>query len=102
MSTEAKRLDDVASGELPSGLDTGSICYWRHGDEWWLYLPGGGMGNLSAHRVEEHEDGTITVSPSIGLKTDPGGGYVRHGYLKRGAWHPCSDDRPPDSARNES
>lgn len=95
MST-AKRLPDVASGNLPSGLDMQSICYWRHGAGWWLYLPGGGMGNLSAHEVIEHEDGTITVSPSI-LVTSRN--RTRHGFLVRGVWKPCSDDVAPGRDR---
>jgi hypothetical protein len=40
------------------------------------------MGNLSGHSVTEHDDGTITVSPSI---LDDGRS-VWHGYLERGAW----------------
>lgn len=43
-----------------------------------------GMGNLSNHTVIEHEDGTITVSPSI-LVT---GHHDKqwHGYLEKGIW----------------
>lgn len=40
-------------------------------------------GNLSAHQVTEHEDGTITVSPSI-LITGHDGSW--HGYLEKGVW----------------
>ncbi len=47
-------------------------------------------GNLSNHEVEEHEDGTITVSPSILIVEPRDGtdiGPVRwHGYLERGVW----------------
>lgn len=54
--------------------------------------------NLSAHDVIEHEDGTITVSPSIlvsrGGRHDEQGNLIRdasfvelwHGYLERGVW----------------
>lgn len=41
------------------------------------------MANLSRHTVVEHEDGTITVSPSILIT---GGGRSWHGYLERGVW----------------
>jgi hypothetical protein len=41
-------------------------------------------GNLSGHSVVEHEDGTITVSPSI-LITEPNVGQW-HGFLERGVW----------------
>jgi hypothetical protein len=44
------------------------------------------LGNLSRHTVTEHEDGTISVSPSIlmggqGTTTAPW-----HGFLERGVW----------------
>jgi len=46
------------------------------------------LGNLSAHEVLEHEDGTITVSPSILVTTRRDGADVElwHGYLERGIW----------------
>lgn len=40
---------------------------------------------LVTHSIVEHEDGTITVSPSI-LVT---GGEEWHGYLERGIWRSC-------------
>jgi hypothetical protein len=43
-------------------------------------------GNLSNHGVIEHDDGTITVSPSI-LITRHDGQW--HGYLVRGVWSLC-------------
>ncbi len=47
--------------------------------------PGYGTGGLSNHSVSEHEDGTITVSPSI-LFYNHDGSPGWHGYLKRGVW----------------
>lgn len=95
MSEEAVRLDDVTEpGRLPSGLDMSRICYWKGPGHWWIYLPGGGIGELVNHQVEEHEDGTITVSPSIGLRKGATAGFARHGYLRRGRWEPCGDDQP--------
>ena len=44
-------------------------------------------GSLKGHQVIEHEDGTITASPSIG-HTEPNVGYW-HGYLERGIWREC-------------
>ncbi len=41
--------------------------------------------NLSRHQVIEHDDGTITVSPSI-LITKPHAGQLWHGYLEHGVW----------------
>ena len=53
---------------------------------WYMRPPatGFGMGNLSAHNVIEHSDGTITVSPSI-LCTGHFGKQW-HGYLEHGVW----------------
>ena len=48
-------------------------------------------GSLAGHEVVEHEDGTITVSPSI-LISYPWGAVdtkqeiAWHGYLERGVW----------------
>lgn len=52
--------------------------------EWWIRPPRGSMGGLdttsgTGHKVVEHKDGTITVSPSI--LTD-----VWHGHLEHGIW----------------
>lgn len=96
----AKRLPDSVDGEFPNGFDTGRICYWRDRraeNLWHLYLPGGGVGNLAGHQVTEHDDGTITVSPSI-LITDNRPNWRRHGYLRRGVWEPCGDDIAPPAA----
>jgi len=78
-------------------LDDSQMCYWFDKDEgfWYLYLPYCGLANLSNHQVTEHEDGTITVSPSILLYSH--GSWdeekqmrvetkQRHGYLERGIW----------------
>lgn len=58
--------------------------YGKSGDGvWFARPPGNHMGNLSGHTVTEHEDGTITVAPSI-LIDD--GRSQWHGYLERGVW----------------
>lgn len=50
---------------------------------WMARPPGLDMGSLEHHEVTEHEDGTVTVSPSI-LISD---GQVQwHGFLVRGIW----------------
>ncbi len=49
---------------------------------WYARPPRGHVGCLREHDVIEHEDGTITVSPSILLVGEPGW----HGYLQRGVW----------------
>lgn len=97
LSEHAKRLPTPEPGHFPDGFDTQTICYWRdHRGVWMLYLPGGGLGDLSQHDVTEHEDGTITVSPSILVTSPrPAGERRRHGFLRRGVWEPCGDDRVP-------
>lgn len=44
-------------------------------------------GSLAKHEVTEHEDGTITVSPSILSRSTWRGEPIEwHGYLERGVW----------------
>ncbi len=50
------------------------------GDDWCM------MGNLSKHTVTEHEDKTITVSPSILIGGQGRKGTPWHGYLIKGVW----------------
>jgi hypothetical protein len=67
------------------------VFYGWHGvpagtdPSWWL------ASNLSGHEVIEHEDGTITVSPSILVRGhDQAGKPVEwHGFLERGEWRKC-------------
>ena len=58
---------------------------WMH---WELTAPDGRGGRLDpkVHTVVEHEDGTITVTPSIDLSQRVPGAY--HGHLTRGEWKP--------------
>lgn len=80
---------------FPEGFDDARISYWRtEGGTWMIHLPPRWLGTLVRHDVVEHEDGTITVSPSIKI-TQPGGkAGGRHGFLRRGVWEPCGDDHP--------
>lgn len=64
--------------------ESGSYFYDRKNDCWHAVTPNGLAGNLASHDVVEHEDGTITVSPSI-LVTQ-GADISWHGYLERGVW----------------
>jgi hypothetical protein len=61
--------------------------YGKLSDGTWHCCPPGTdlLGNLSGHQVVEHEDGTITVSPSI-LITLAYKHQRWHGYLERGVW----------------
>lgn len=72
-------------GEYEFSLEQGE--YGKSPDGKWycrVPVPGFGTGGLGKHQVTEHEDGTITVSPSI-LCT---GHFDKqwHGYLERGVW----------------
>lgn len=52
---------------------------------WWQVVAPDGSAcslNPAVHTVTEHEDGAITVHPSIVTST-------WHGWLKHGVWHPC-------------
>ena len=54
---------------------------------WFARPPRGHIGGLRKHTVTGHEDGTITVSPSILLTWgDATGDHTWHGYLERGVW----------------
>lgn len=57
---------------------------------WYAETPNGHLSCLGGHKVIEHEDGTITVSPSILVKISEGAdGEVYHGFLEKGVWREC-------------
>lgn len=59
--------------------------YGKHNDGiWYVRPPGCHMGSLERHEVTEHEDGTITASPSILISGPPDPDW--HGYLERGVF----------------
>lgn len=53
---------------------------------WYMRAPNGDVATLwpHIHNITEHEDGTVSVSPSIVF---PHGGRY-HGFLQRGVWSP--------------
>ena len=67
----AEHTPDVLESGDPGAMEDGV---------WYIRDPRGVIGALRTHTVTEHDDGTITVSPSI---LDPDGW---HGYLERGVW----------------
>jgi hypothetical protein len=87
METQGHRRKDVGEESgLPPEPQPGDYWYWR--EIWWCMTPSRFIGNLSAHQVAEHEDGTITVTPSI-LVTDRMAGKPErqwHGFLTQGIW----------------
>lgn len=71
----------------PNELKPGDYSRWAEDDNnWYACCPGPDdlTANLSSHTVTEHENGTITVSPSILVKG--GQGKQWHGWLERGQW----------------
>ena len=96
MKTPGKRVDPDADSQLL--LKEGE--YGKRTDDtrvpggvWYVRPPGCHMGSLAGHKVEEHEDGTISVSPSILINyrdaTGQPGFEGWHGYLKRGVFEKC-------------
>lgn len=69
-------------------LDDGQYGKDPKDGHWYARPPGQRMGCLKNHDVTEHEDGTITVSPSIEILGD-GGVTLWHGFLERGVWREC-------------
>lgn len=67
----------------PHELLPGEYCKWR--GAYYAHCPGPDdlVANLSAHKITEHDDGTLTVSPSI-LCSD--GRHEWHGYLEQDVW----------------
>ena len=58
--------------------------YGKKGNHWLGCTPNGLFAGLGNHEVVEHEDGTITASPSILVTHWSGKSW--HGYLERGIW----------------
>lgn len=73
--------DDFDWRETKPG-DYGKQTWFGNGRQWWICDPFGAPGSLRSHTVTEHDDGTITVEPSI-LDPDDGG---FHGFLRKGVW----------------
>jgi hypothetical protein len=71
---------------LPWELEAGDYCFRGPSRFLWVCLPNGsGPARLEEWDVTEHQDGTVTVSPSILEKlADNKDGW--HGYLERGIW----------------
>ncbi len=73
----------LRSGEYGKDADGLWYCVPPGKDPFgWLGTLGDGQGN-KGHKVTEHEDGTITASPSILITTHEG---TWHGYLEKGVW----------------
>lgn len=78
------------SDKAPHELAAGEYGKWNpghlppRGGDWYAVPPGTDLvANLASHQIVEHEDGTITVLPSIRVSN---GKETWHGFLKRGQW----------------
>lgn len=87
--TPGRRVHDLE----PHEYEPGDYGRWTPDGVWFCRTPGGEgehqrfTGNLSRHDVVEHDDGTITVSPSILVNSRwAGEEFSWHGYLERGIW----------------
>lgn len=121
---QGRRRPDQRPGDLPDDIRPGD--YWKRldadgqplrisahasnltGAAWAVVAPasfGWALGNLEAHTVREHEDGTISVRPGDGSsnsilipsrrnRPDGKGGWLPedeswHGYIEHGEWRAC-------------
>lgn len=99
----------VADGEMRGSACSEPGAYGRVLSDgewiWYARTPNGLLGNLVNHEVVEHEDGAISVNPSLEVGGPPGSeiqiaddtlfersggreGYW-HGFLEHGVWRPC-------------
>ncbi len=68
-------------------LDSEAGDYFKGDDGfWYAKTPNGLNANLSAHQIEEHEDKTVSVQPSILVNNSSA---TWHGFLTRGVWREC-------------
>ena len=80
---KGKRVRDRHAYELEPGE------YGNRGVNWYGVTPNGLLCTLTKHTVTEHEDGTISVSPSIACEGTIGDSpkVIRwHGFLQHGVW----------------
>lgn len=89
---EYVRVAPLRRGDGTEFTDDERRQWWTQ-PYWICCSPNGHAGNLAAHAIAEHEDGTITVSPSILIRTSRDGGRTMvdlwHGFLERGVWREC-------------
>lgn len=81
--------EDYKPGDYCKLIDAHGEYKESQGDIWVFITPNGLRGRINTKiwNIIEHEDNTITVSPSI--KVTGAEGYAWHGYLKHGVWSEC-------------
>ena len=80
-----RRIGPDENGSLPM-LQPGD--FWIYDGIWHGITPNDYPCNLGNHTVIEHEDNSITVSPSIRVSIS-NTEDVWHGYLEQGVWKEC-------------
>lgn len=83
---KGKRRPD---GTLPHDLEPGEYSKAEaDGSAWWICCPNGDYGRVVSPTwsLTEHEDDTLTVSPSIQVRAVPEHTEGWHGFLERGVW----------------
>ncbi len=90
-----RRIYPDRDGAMPKlqpgdyGKDVGGLWYCcapRDTGDWFTNFQGCLGDGVRAHKVIEHSDGTITVSPSILISRHDG---TWHGFLEDGIWREC-------------
>jgi hypothetical protein len=85
---KGRRVEYRESWQPNKGPQPGD--YWKDsGGYFGGVTPNGHFCNLAAHAIIEHDDATITVTPSILVSGNVGVSPVRtmwHGWLKNGEW----------------
>ena len=82
-----RRIEDPGTS-WASGAGPKAGEYWKVNGRFLALTPNGLLADLAKHKVTEHDDGTITVSPSI-LVSGGGDGLQWHGHLINGVWSNC-------------
>lgn len=72
-----------ASGALVGEPAAPGDYYFQPDAGWFACTPDGQLAGLGHHAVMVHNDSTITVSPSILVRS---GEATWHGFLERGVW----------------
>lgn len=72
------------TGDSILPLEPGDYAKHPENGDWYAMTPNGHLAGLRLHTVTEHDDGTITVDPSILVSTSDGPVY--HGWLRAGVW----------------
>jgi hypothetical protein len=82
---KGQRVESIEQLWGDDGIDGGYCPVEVDGKRTWMVrTPNGHYGTLKNHEVTEHEDSTITVSPSILISDNTGELY--HGFLTAGEW----------------